>query len=44
MSTPQPKNFLEEMIQWTDSSILWHFPINNEQGVDEKEVNDSLQV
>ena len=38
MSTPTPRNFLETMIRWTDNGVLWHFPINNEQGIEEKDV------
>jgi len=33
-STPIPRNFLEEAAQLTDRSIMWHFPIDNEQGID----------
>ena len=27
------------MVGWTDNGVLWHFPINNEQGVEEKDVS-----
>ena len=33
LSTPPPRNALEEMILQTNQGKLWHFPINNEQGV-----------
>ena len=38
LSTPPPRNALEEMILQTKQGKLWHFPINNEQG--ESQVND----
>ncbi|KAJ8669662.1 hypothetical protein QAD02_000921 [Eretmocerus hayati] len=28
-----PQNVFEELIQWTEQGKLWHFPINNEQGL-----------
>jgi len=28
-----PRNWFEQCIQWTDQGKLWHFPINNEQGL-----------
>lgn len=31
--THPPSNIFEEMIQWTEQGKLWHFPINNEQGL-----------
>lgn len=31
------ENYFQEMIQWTDQGKVWHFPINNEQGMDEEE-------
>lgn len=31
-----PRNYYEEMIHWTEEGKLWHFPINNEQGMDEE--------
>ncbi|KAL2718443.1 hypothetical protein V1478_012319 [Vespula squamosa] len=31
-----PKNIFEEMIQWTESGILWKFPIDNEIGMEEE--------
>jgi len=34
MSTPPPRNALEEYIEWTDDGKLWQFPIDNEQGID----------
>ena len=38
LSTQRPRNMLEDMAVMTDRGILWHFPINNEQGIDESEV------
>ncbi|XP_017476460.1 PREDICTED: 28S ribosomal protein S31, mitochondrial [Rhagoletis zephyria] len=29
-----PENPFEEMIKWTAEGRLWHYPINNEQGLD----------
>ena len=31
------------MVEWTDKGIMWHFPINNEQGVEEKDVRIPLR-
>lgn len=31
--THPPKNYFEEMIQWTEQGKLWLFPIDNEQGI-----------
>lgn len=31
------------MAQWTDNGIMWHFPINNEQGVEEKDMEPFYQ-
>ena len=38
LSTPVPKNFLDEMAVKTEQGILWKFPINNEQGIEEEKV------
>ena len=38
LSSPTPKNFLDEMAVKTEQGILWKFPINNEQGIDEEKV------
>ncbi|KAJ9592756.1 hypothetical protein L9F63_015594 [Diploptera punctata] len=38
--THPPKNIYEEMIQWTDQGKLWHFPIDNEQGLEEEKQID----
>lgn len=38
--THPPSNIYEEMIQWTEKGILWKFPINNEQGLEEEETSD----
>jgi len=34
LSTPSPRNALEEMILWTKQGKLWQFPVDNEQGLD----------
>lgn len=34
LATLPPRNFLEDMARMTDRGELWHFPIDNEQGVD----------
>jgi len=34
LSTPSPRNALEEMILWTEQGKLWHFPVDNEQGLE----------
>jgi len=34
LATPSPRNALEEMVLLTKQGKLWHFPINNEQGLD----------
>jgi len=33
LSTPPPRNALEEMILQTKQGKLWHFPVDNEQGL-----------
>lgn len=38
LRTPPPRNFLEDMAIMTDQGVLWHFPIDNEQGVDPEDV------
>ncbi|XP_014281079.1 small ribosomal subunit protein mS31 [Halyomorpha halys] len=38
--THPPSNIYEQMIQWTERGMLWKFPINNEQGLDEEEKVD----
>jgi hypothetical protein len=42
-STPAPQNFLEEAAQLTDRGIMWHFPIDNEQGIDQ-EVSETITL
>ena len=37
--TQPPRNMLEDMVQMTEKGMLWHFPIDNEQGVNEKMVS-----
>lgn len=39
LSSSAPKNLLEEMAIKTDQGILWEFPINNEQGIDQDKVS-----
>jgi len=34
LSTPSPRNALEEMVLLTKQGKLWHFPVDNEQGLD----------
>jgi len=34
LSTPPPRNALEEMVLQTKQGKLWHFPVDNEQGLD----------
>jgi len=34
LSTPSPRNALEEMVLLTKKGKLWHFPVDNEQGLD----------
>nr|CAG4638399.1 EOG090X04UC [Cyclestheria hislopi] len=34
--THPPANGFQQMILWTQQGKLWHFPINNEQGLDEE--------
>ena len=38
MSTPTPRNYLEEMVDLTEKGIMWQFPIDNEQGIEHDEV------
>ena len=35
MSSLPPRNFLEDMARMTDRGEMWHFPIDNEQGVEQ---------
>ncbi|XP_051173205.1 28S ribosomal protein S31, mitochondrial [Leptopilina boulardi] len=40
-----PTNYFQEMIQWTNEGKIWHFPIDNDQGiVEEKKVHFSEHV
>jgi len=34
LSTPSPRNAIEESILWTEQGKLWQFPIDNEQDLD----------
>ena len=38
LRTQPPRNLIEDMVAMTEKGILWHFPIDNEQGIDENEV------
>ena len=38
MSTPTPRNYLEEMVDLTEKGIMWQFPIDNKQGIDHDQV------
>lgn len=31
-----PRNGIEEMIQWTKEGKMWHYPVNNEAGLEEE--------
>lgn len=45
MVLSSPKNYFEEMILWTKQGKLWHFPIDNDQGLNEEaEVNFTEHV
>jgi len=37
-STLPPRNLLEDMANMTERGVLWHFPVDNEQGVDQSEL------
>lgn len=34
--THPPRNIYEQMILWTEKGMMWQFPIDNEQGLDEE--------
>ncbi|XP_076238995.1 mitochondrial ribosomal protein S31 [Calliopsis andreniformis] len=36
-TTYYPESAFQEMIQWTEEGMLWKFPINNEQGMEEEQ-------
>lgn len=38
--THPPKNIYEQMVIWTERGMLWKFPIDNEQGMDEEKQTD----
>ena len=38
LKTQPPRNLIEDMTKMTDQGILWHFPIDNEQGIDQEQV------
>ena len=38
LRTQPPRNLIEDMVAMTEKGILWHFPIDNEQGINENEV------
>lgn len=38
LSRLPPRNFLEEMALMTERGVLWQFPVDNEQGVDEAQM------
>ena len=40
LSTPTPRNYLEEMVDMTEKGVMWQFPIDNEQGIDQDEVSE----
>ena len=40
LKTQAPRNLLEDIAAMTEKGMVWHFPINNEQGIKEEEVFD----
>ena len=42
LKTQAPRNLLEDIAAMTEKGMVWHFPINNEQGIEEEEVNSTL--
>ena len=38
LRTQPPRNLIEDMVTMTEKGILWHFPIDNEQGINANEV------
>ena len=38
LRTQPPRNLIEDMVSMTEKGILWHFPIDNEQGINANEV------
>ena len=42
LKTQSPRNLIEDMAGMTDKGILWHFPIDNEQGINEDEVYEYI--
>ena len=41
LRTQPPRNLIEDMVSMTEKGILWHFPIDNEQGIDANEVTNT---
>ena len=39
LKTQAPRNLLEDIAAMTEKGMVWHFPINNEQGIEEEEVH-----
>lgn len=43
LKTQSPRNLIEDMASMTEKGILWHFPINNEQGIDEDQMDSFIE-
>jgi len=43
LTTQSPRNLIEDMASMTEKGILWHFPINNEQGIDEDQMDSFIE-
>lgn len=43
LTAQPPRNLIEDMANMTDKGILWHFPINNEQGINEEEMDSFIE-
>jgi len=43
LTTQSPRNLIEDMASMTEKGMLWHFPINNEQGIDEDEMDSFIE-
>jgi len=43
LKTQPPRNLIEDMASMTDKGILWHFPIDNEQGINQDEMDSFIE-
>jgi len=43
LKTQPPRNLIEDMTKMTDQGILWHFPIDNEQGIDQEQMESFIE-